>query len=459
MLSPDRRKGGLVRLLVVAIRVDSGLSTFRSGAVARWCGECEATRQTEGEGAPMSQELGQDGLPASGPTTPSGSATPPPPAASALAAASGAGPAAPPPPWVSPGRPQEPEPVSRLGPTAPRSPNPWQPPRPGAAGGPQSLRPGSTPLRPLDVGDILDGTFSVIRRNPRAILLLAALLVSLQQLLVLVIQIVTGGLSNPLAPTFSRMSTQAAGAVGVLLGVALSTLVGAVLTAMIVVVVAEDLLGHRASIGHVWSRVRPRLAALLAAALVSGLLPYIGLLFFLVPGAILWGCWALTTPALILERLGPFQAMRRSWRLAWPDFFRVWGIRALSVLLGALMQGVVTVSFVVISLAIANGSDSGAHGPLLVLAITVQIVGAIIGGTVVQPFLAGVLALLYTDRRMRSEGLDIVLQLRMRRERSAANGARTPAGSPTADTHVDAQLANWGALRAVRHAGPGTSPP
>ena len=39
------------------------------------------------------------------------------------------------------------------------------------------------PLRPLDIGDLLDGTFTTIRRNPRSTVGLAALLVTLQQLL------------------------------------------------------------------------------------------------------------------------------------------------------------------------------------------------------------------------------------------------------------------------------------
>ena len=50
------------------------------------------------------------------------------------------------------------------------------------------------PLRPLGVGELLDGTFSTIRRNPRATVGLAALLVTLQQVISLAVELGTNGL-------------------------------------------------------------------------------------------------------------------------------------------------------------------------------------------------------------------------------------------------------------------------
>jgi len=53
------------------------------------------------------------------------------------------------------------------------------------------------------------------------------------------------------------------------------------------------------------------------------------------------------------------------------------------------------------------------------------VLGGIAAGTITAPFLAGVLALLYIDRRMRAEGLDLVL----RREQRTAG--RRPAAKPS----------------------------
>src|SRR5205823_11935998 len=169
--------------------------------------------------------------------------------------------------------------------------------------------------------------------------------------------------------------------------------------------VTQDVLGRRTSIRDVTRAVRPRLGALLAAAVLAGVLPYLGLLALVAPGVLLWGAWSLSTPALIVEGLGPFRALRRSWRLVVPTFWRVWGIRALSVLIGLLMQLMLVLPFVVVASGLASlgSGDHSGELPLVVLGV----VGSTVAGTVVSPFLAGVLALLYVDRRMRAEALDI----------------------------------------------------
>lgn len=281
------------------------------------------------------------------------------------------------------------------------------------------------PLRPLGVGDLLDGTFTTIRRNPRATVGLAALLVTLQQLLSLAFQLVTEGL-----PTFGNFedqtfSLQAIGGFGGIVGTLLAAVVGAVLTGMLVIVVSEDVLGRRVTAAEVWRRVRRRLGALVVAAAFAGLVPYLGLPFLVFPGLILWAAWALTTPALVLEGIGPFAALRRSWRLAWPDLVRVWWVRALSVLIGTLMSFLIAVPFGAAGLVLgfATGADDDSRPVITVLILVLSALGAIAAGMITAPFLAGVQALLYIDRRMRAEGLDLVL----RRQQRTADAQRSPA--------------------------------
>ena len=292
--------------------------------------------------------------------------------------------------------------------------------RPAAPAPAYRAQPDGIPLRPLGVGDILDGTFTTIRRNPRATIGLAAVLVTVQQAAAVGVQLATGGL-----PTMTGFaSLQSIGGYGGIVGTLLAAVVGAVLTGMLVVVVSEDVLGRRVTAGQVWRRVRPRLWALLAAAAIAGLLPYVGLVFLLAPGVILWGAWSLTTPALVLEGLGPIAALRRSWRLAWPSFGRVWSVRSLSELLAVLMQYLLAAPFALASVLVAIGLDTAEGEQLPVLALALIVLGGIAAGTITAPFLAGVLALLYIDRRMRAEGLDLVLR---REERTAG---RRPASVP-----------------------------
>lgn len=274
---------------------------------------------------------------------------------------------------------------------------------------------GGIPLRPLSVGDLLDGTFTTIRRNPKATLGLAAVLVTVQQLLVTGFTVLTQGLPTDAGNGTGGLSLQLIGGVGGLFGTMLSAVVGAVLTGMLVVVVSEDVLGRRVSVSRVWARVRPRIWALLAAAAVAGLLPYLGLVFLAVPGIILWSAWALTTPALVLEGLGPIKALRRSWQLVWPAIALVWMVRALSVLIAALIRYLVVIPFGVVGAVVAAGLAEDRTA--LVLTIFLAL-GTIAANTLALPFLAGVLALLYVDRRIRAEGLDLVLQRQSRLSRS-----------------------------------------
>ena len=98
---------------------------------------------------------------------------------------------------------------------------------------------------------------------------------------------------------------------------------------------------------------------------------------------------------------------------------RVWGIRSLSVILAWLMQNLIVIPFALLGALIGVGLGAG-EDPLPWPALALVVLGTIVAGTVVEPFLAGVVALLYVDRRMRAEGLDIAVQLRIRRARRAA---------------------------------------
>jgi hypothetical protein len=283
------------------------------------------------------------------------------------------------------------------------------------------------PVRPLGVGELLDGTFSTIRRNPRATVGLGALLVALQQVLSLGAQLATNGLPTLAGVGDETVSIQTlVGGFGGITGVLVAAVIGAVITGMLVVVVSEDVLGHRVGAAEVWRRIRPRIWALLLASAISGILPYLGLLLIL-PGLILWALLALTTPALVLEDLGPFAALRRSAQLASPALLRVWCIRALSVLMGLLIQVLIALPFEVAAILVIAAGNGDPGRAAVVGFLSLRVLGEIAAGMITAPFLAGVLALLYIDRRMRAEGLDFVLR---RHERLSGGPQSAPVSGP-----------------------------
>jgi hypothetical protein len=293
------------------------------------------------------------------------------------------------------------------------APNPYQP-----APAPQ---PGCIPLRPLAVSDILDGTFKVIRRNPRVTLGLSALVAVIQvigtagfQVAIFhqVSQIRINNATNPhdqsanLAPLLSELTA----AFSLLI---IGAVLGAILTGMLTIVITQDVLGVRLGAGEVWRRVKGRMWALIGLSLLTSLAQVVGLALCLAPGIWLWGIWAVAVPALMVEGTTVRGALGRSRHLVEGTFWRVWGIRALGALLVGIVNSIITIPFTALGLALSGGgldTLTGRSATLPVAYLVVTSIGSVVSVTFTAPVRAGIDALLYVDLRMRKEGMDIALQ-------------------------------------------------
>jgi hypothetical protein len=106
----------------------------------------------------------------------------------------------------------------------------------------------------------------------------------------------------------------------------------------------------------------------------------------------------------MLENAGVFKAFGRSWTLVRGSWWRMFGIQLLAWLIAAIVGGIIGAPFDLIG----GGFDLNAvEITFSYLALTT--IGAIIANTITVPFTAGVTVLLYTDQRMRREGMDIEL--------------------------------------------------
>jgi hypothetical protein len=284
---------------------------------------------------------------------------------------------------------------------------------------PEAPRPGCIPLRPLGASDILDGSFKVIRRNPRTMLGASALVSVVQVAISTVVQLVA--LNQIGQVKIDRSDGSGSTDLGPLLGGELTTfagllirlVIGSVLTGVLVVTVTQDVLGIQLTPRQAWDRVRPRVGALIALSFLTGVIEFLGLIPLFVLGIWLWGIWAVAVPALIIENTTIRGAWGRSKQLVDGTFWRVWGIRALGWLLVTVITGVITLPFEVIGLLV-SGADFGdlANGHQPVALVLFVAIGALIANTFTAPVLAGIESLIYVDLRMRKEGLDIVLQQR-----------------------------------------------
>jgi hypothetical protein len=275
------------------------------------------------------------------------------------------------------------------------------------------------PLRPLGVGDILDGSFRTIRRNPKVMLGLSAAVAVAQIVLVAVFEVIAFA-SLGRVPVTTTAGATAQTSLGPLLGneaVSLATfvagtLLSAILTGMLTAAITQDVLGVQLDIAQVWQQVRPRLWRLVGLALIVTIVPVIGLLFCIAPGVWLWGIWTAAVPAFMVEGTTVRGALGRSRQLVERTFWRVWGIRALGVLIVTVISGFITLPFSIIGLIVDDNVFTGGSGtqdlPLAFLLLTA--LGSAVSATFTAPVRAGIDALLYVDLRMRKEGLDIALQ-------------------------------------------------
>lgn len=304
---------------------------------------------------------------------------------------------------------------------------------------PAPLRPGIIALRPLTLTDIFNGAFGYIRANPKTTLGVTTIVVLIAQLLALLLQfgpLATSGILQPpeLTGPNPDISILVGSVLGALAGGLATWIAMILLSGLLTVIVGRAVFGSTITIGEAWQRVKGRLpallgytaleslGALLVLAAVAGVIAVVAyvlngwfafavglplVLAALVALAFLFTKLSFAPTLIVLERLPVIAAIERSFALVRNDFWRVFGIRLLAVLVAGVISGAVAMPFSLGSQAlIIIGDTAGTALAGLALAA----VGSAIGQILTAPFTAGVVVLQYTDRRIRAEAFDLVLQ-------------------------------------------------
>jgi hypothetical protein len=352
-----------------------------------------------------------------------------------------------PPPYVPPGQqsyvpPGQPMP----GPAMPGQPQGgWGPPPGAFRPPPPPPKPGIIALRPLGVGEILDGAISAIRGYPRMMLGLSAVVAAITQVLIVPVTWLLLRDSGDQAFSFDQPATStpeedvtfAASAITATGVQVIVTLVASlVLTGILTVAVSRAVLGQTISARDAWTQARPRLPALLGVtglvllimlglavlALAPGVVLAVsgaptaavaiafvlGVPAFLVVAAYLYTAFALAPPAIVLERQGVVASLRRSRSLVRGAWWRTFGILLLVNLIAQVLAGILGVPFTVLTLLVAWATGDGLN-VYAILPLLVTALGTIVASAVTWPFTAVSTALIYVDRRMRREALDLEL--------------------------------------------------
>lgn len=316
-------------------------------------------------------------------------------------------------------------------------------------------KPGIIPLRPLSIGDIYQGAFAAIKTNARTMFGFTAALLGV----VLVISIATNYaiinlvLPNYLSPNspYAAAFTSLSGSFSQLGGSLLQVLATVLLSGLIVVAVSRSVLGRVASSKEVWERTKSKFLPLIGlniiTSIISGLMMIIGIAVFFVLlasvastaktetelfqdlGIMLVGLlilmvisalvssylsikFSVASPAMVLENLGVFAAIGRSWSLTRGNFWRLFGINILTAIITSMVAGIfggIAGALGAIFVVVGSSSPEDVIASLNTTYILTMVMSTI-AQLLILPFTSSVNALLYIDLRMRKEGLDVELR-------------------------------------------------
>ena len=316
-------------------------------------------------------------------------------------------------------------------------------------------KPGIIPLRPLSIGDIYQGAFAAIKTNARTMFGFTAALLGV----VLVISIATNYaiinlvLPNYLSPSspYAAVFTSLSGSFSQLGGSLLQVLATVLLSGLIVVAVSRSVLGRVASSKEVWERTKSKFLPLIGlniiTSIISGLMMIIGIVVFFVLlasaastaktdreflqdlGVSLVGLlilmvisalvssylsikFSVASPAMVLENLGVFAAIGRSWSLTRGNFWRLFGINILTAIITFMVAGIfggIAEALGAIFIVVGSSSPEDMIASLNTTYILIMVMSTI-AQLLILPFTSSVNALLYIDLRMRKEGLDVELR-------------------------------------------------
>ncbi|MEU3493066.1 hypothetical protein ABZ747_06135 [Kitasatospora cineracea] len=320
---------------------------------------------------------------------------------------------------------------------------------------PVAPKPGVLPLRPLAFGEMFSAVFDTVRRYSGALYLPLAVVTGVLAVPMVVVSVLLAGRLRDAFEALPQAPDEPTGdqlwalfwplmvifGLFLLLGIVQYVVAGPLAT----VVLRAATLGRRMTAGQAWKEARQRIGASVASmallygpllvlnVLLVGLVVLLGvatgspavfLLMFLLSAVVgLGGFYVVVrlapqVPVLVLEDSTARAAIGRAWQLNRGNWWRSFGLTALVTLIGRIAVGVISYPLTMIlsvavpltSMDLQSDSSRVEFGDgtmtfLLVGYSLVMLLGMLATGPLV-PLVNGVL---YIDRRIRNERLDIAL--------------------------------------------------
>lgn len=255
-------------------------------------------------------------------------------------------------------------------------------------------------LRPLDFGEILDVAFTLYRRHFGTFFVTALL----PNLPIAAFWMYLGSVAGSGAGAAEEVSALAG--VGALLMAPYSAIAAIVVWAALVHQTSRAMTGGRVDLGDGYRRALGRFFPLLGAGVVAMFLMALGFMLLFVPGVLIAIMFFAVVQAVVIEGEGPLSALGRSRDLARDGWARIFGVLFVTWLIVflptmAVFGGLGFLAAVVPGVAEGMMTGGGVNAGFQAASVVV--------GALTTPYMAASLVVLYYDRRVRKEGLDLEL--------------------------------------------------
>jgi hypothetical protein len=290
------------------------------------------------------------------------------------------------------------------------------------AGG--ASQPDPPALRPLGVGETVDAALKLYRNNATTLWkIVAVVIVPIEVIEVILRRLALPSdvfVHNGALYSFNGAGSTNAGSTVALLVVALLGLLGELLaTGAVFKLQLDAYLGQPHDISESFAFARGKILSLLWLGIVATVLIALGLILFVIPGIWLMVASSVAVPALMLEGVKGFRAVRRSISLVRRRWWATLGRLLLAVVLYAVAAFLIGV--------IAGAINRGINVTSVTLFLVINGIISAILVILLSPFIAAVINVIYIDLRVRKEALDIELLA------SSFSGPAGPPQQPTGD--------------------------
>ena len=274
-------------------------------------------------------------------------------------------------------------------------------------------------LRPLNLGELLDRTFTLYRNH----FLLFVGITGLAQLFVVAGQTVFGAVlagAGLAGPGTAGIALAIVGGAGGLFLIVLSFVANAVAQAATVFAVSAVYLDRPIGVREAYQQVKGKVGRIMNVIISTGIRIALGTLACVVPGIFLMLSYAVAVQSVVLEPLSASDAIKRSSALTEGRRGEIFVIFFLFWVISATVGGALTFPLTLMALPYAK---TGAPWWLESLQVLAQFASA----TLVAPVLTIAMSLVYYDQRVRKEAFDLQLMLASVEGRAAAaTAAPTP---------------------------------